>query len=125
MRSSNLGFTLLEVMIALVIMGMLVIILFSATTSTVDAIERSRIKTFSTWIAENKMAELRLAKELPAAREYKQDLDFAQREWELVSKVKKTENPDINRVELEVYLKPGEGRDKEKTHAFTGFVGRY
>ena len=117
------GFTLLEVLVALIFFALIGLVLQQVTAATVGQYRHVELKTFGLWIAENKLAELRLAKSLPKPREYKEDLDFGQYEWQLISKVKTTDNPDIHRVEIEVYQR--DDSDKRKTFSMTGFVGRY
>lgn len=119
------GFTLLEVLIALIFFSLIGMVLQQVTASTVSQYLSVRQKMFASWIAENKLAELRLAKSLPAAREYKEDIDYANEEWQLVSKVKTTENPDINRVEVEVFHTDSITDEKRRKLVLTGFVGRY
>ena len=80
---------------------------------------------FSSWLAENKLTELQLSKTLPLPKEYKEDVEFANEEWQIISKVTKTENPDINKVNVEVYHIDASTNDKHKKLTLTGFVGRY
>ncbi|MFT5716108.1 MAG: general secretion pathway protein I [Oleiphilaceae bacterium] len=119
------GFTLLEVLIALIFFSLIGMVLQQVTASTVSQYLSVRQKMFASWMAENKMAELRLSKTLPAAREYKEDVDFANEEWQLISKVKKTENPDINKVEVEVFHTNTNTDEKRRKLVLTGFIGRY
>ena len=121
----NSGFTLLEVLIALIFFSLIGMILQQVTASTVSQYLSVRQKMFASWMAENKMAEIRLSKSLPSAKEHKEELDFANEEWQLVSKVKKTENPDINKVEVEVYHIDANSDQKRRKLVVTGFVGRY
>ncbi len=117
------GFTLLEVMVALIFFALIGMVLQQVTAATVGQYRHVELKTFGLWIAENKMAALHLAKSLPKPREYKEEVSFGKHEWQLLSKVKATDNPDIHRVDIEVYLLDQD--DKRKTFAMTGFVGRY
>jgi len=119
------GFTLLEVLIALIFFSLIGMVLQQVTASTVSQYLSVRQKMFASWMAENKMAELRLSKDLPKAREYKEELDFANEEWQLISKVKKTENPDINKVEVEVFYVDSSSDEKRRKLVLTGFIGRY
>jgi len=119
------GFTLLEVLIALIFFSLIGMVLQQVTASTVSQYLSVRQKMFASWMAENKMAELRLSKDLPNAREYKEELDFANEEWQLISKVKKTENPDINKVEVEVFYVDSNSDEKRRKLVLTGFIGRY
>lgn len=119
------GFTLLEVLVALVFFSLIGMVLQQVTASTVSQYFAVRHKMFSSWLAENKLTELQLSKTLPPPKEYKEDVEFANEEWQIISKVKKTENPDINKVDVEVYLIDASSNDKNKKLTLTGFVGRY
>lgn len=119
------GFTLLEVMVALVFFSLIGMILQQVTASTVNQYLAVRYKMFSSWLAENKLTELQLSKSLPSAKEYKEDVEFANEEWQIISKVIKTENPDINKVDVEIYHIDASSNDKNKKLTLTGFIGRY
>jgi len=119
------GFTLLEVLIALIFFSLIGMVLQQVTASTVSQYLSIRQKMFASWMAENKMTEIRLSKELPSAREHKEELDFANEEWQLISKVQKTENPDINKVEVEVFHIDSNSDEKRRKLVLTGFIGRY
>ena len=56
------GFTLLEVLIALIFFSLIGMVLQQVTASTVSQYLSVRQKMFASWMAENKMAELRLSK---------------------------------------------------------------
>lgn len=122
---SSKGFTLLEVLVALVFFGLIGMVLQQVTASTLNQYQAVRHKMFSTWLAENKLTELQIAKSLPPAKEYKEDLEFANEEWQLVSKVQTTENPDINKVDIDVFHVDANTNEKHKKLTLTGFLGRY
>lgn len=119
------GFTLLEVLVALVFFSLIGMTLQQVTASTVNQYQAVRHKMFSSWLAENKLTEMQLAKSLPPAKEYKEDLEFANEEWQLVSKVQTTENPDIHKVDVEVFHIDANTSQKTKKLTLTGFLGRY
>jgi general secretion pathway protein I len=119
------GFTLLEVLVALIFFSLIGMVLQQVTASTVNQYLSIRHKIFASWMAENKMAQLQLSKSLPAAKEYKEDLAFANEEWQIISKVKTTENPDINKVDVDVLHVNSETNEKNKKLTLTGFIGRY
>ncbi len=123
--SANKGFTLLEVLVALIFFSLIGLVMQQVTAATVSSYQNVRLKLFASWVAENKMAELRLAKNFPAPKEHKEDVVFGSHEWERVSRIKTTNNPDINRVELDVFYIEPTGSEKTKTLTLTGFVGRY
>lgn len=119
------GFTLLEVLVALIFFSLIGLVMQQVTAATVSNYQHVRLKLFASWIAENKMAEIRLSKNFPLPREHKEELVYGSHEWELVSRIKGTNNPDINRVELDVFYVEPTGSEKTKTLTLTGFVGRY
>jgi len=119
------GFTLLEVLIALTFFALIGMVLQQVTASTVGQYHTVRLKTYAAWIAENKLAEMRLSGSLPSPKEYKEEIDYANLAWQTISKVISTENPDIHRVEIEVHYIDDETNDKRKQLTMTGFVGRY
>lgn len=125
MKIDKRGFTLLEVLVALVFFSLIGMVLQQVTASTVNQYLTVRHKMFSSWLAENKMVELQLAKDLPAAKEHKEDVEFANEAWQVISKVQKTENPDINKVDVEIYHIDAVSNDKNKKLTLTGFLGRY
>ena len=63
MRSK--GFTLLEVMVALMIVAFALTALSASMNQMIDAANTMRDRTYASWIAQNKIAELRLANEIP------------------------------------------------------------
>ena len=119
------GFTLLEVMVALLFFSLIGMVLQQVTASTVNQYLAVRHKMFSSWLAENKLTELQLSKSLAPAKETKEDVEFANEEWQVVSKITKTENPDINKVDVEIYHIDASSNDKNKKLTLTGFIGRY
>jgi len=124
-KHKSQGFTILEVMVALVFFSLIGMVLQQVTASTVSQYMAVRHKMFASWIAENKMAEIRLSKSLPAAREHKEELSFANEEWQLISKVQTTESLDINKVDIDVLHIDAATNEKSKKLTLTGFVGRY
>lgn len=125
MNRKSRGFTLLEVLIALTFFALIGMVLQQVTAATVGQYQTLRLKMFATWLAENKLVELRLIEGVPKAREYKEDKSFAGLDWELVSRVKTTDNPDINKVEIDALYIDRESNEKSKKITLTGFIGRY
>lgn len=119
------GFTLLEVLVALVFFALIGMVLQQVTASTVNQYLGVKNKLFASWIAENKITDLHLSKTLPAAKEYKEELAYGGHDWQVVSRVSKTMNPDINKVEVDVYLIDRDTSNKDKKLTLTSFLGRY
>ena len=55
------GFTLLEVMVALIIVAFSLTALTASMNQMIDAANTLRERTFASWIAQNKITEMRLA----------------------------------------------------------------
>jgi general secretion pathway protein I len=119
------GFTLLEVMMALLIFGIMALTFQKSTSQTIDQYYRIKMHSFADWIAENKMTQLRLAGVLPMAREYKEEVVFANMKWQIKSQVSKTQDPDLVRVDIKVYSKPDDGSKPLQAGVFSGVVGKY
>lgn len=124
-KSSRSGFTLLEVLVALIFFSLIGVVLQSVTASSMSNSLAARANSYATWIAENKLAELRINEGFPAPKSYEEDIEFGTDEWQVTTRVIKTENPDIHRVEVEVFLKRDEFEDPRSIRTLTGFVGRY
>ena len=126
-HSKTKGFTLLEVMIALIIFGLIATVIQKVTAQTIVQSERIRLKTLANWIAENKMAEIRLSDQLPQTRESKEDVEFANEYWNVVSKVLKTDNVNFHRVDLVIYHKSSDDQfDKgNQVLTYSGFAGQH
>lgn len=124
-KSYRSGFTLLEVLVALIFFSLIGVVLQSVTASSMNNSLAARANSYATWIAENKLAELRISEGFPAPKSYEEDIEFGTDEWQVTTRVIKTENPDIHRVEVEVFLKLDEFDDPRPIRTLTGFVGRY
>ncbi|MFD2231749.1 type II secretion system minor pseudopilin GspI [Alkalimarinus sediminis] len=121
------GFTLLEVMIALIIFGLVATVIQKTTSQTISQYERIRLKTIASWIAENKMAEMRLSDSMPQAKESKEEVEFGKDFWQVTSKVTRTSDANLNRVDLTIFHKMSDDQFEQGNQVltFTGYVGRY
>ena len=96
------GFTLIEVMIALMIVA---VALGGAVKAMGNAASNSSAladKTFAQWVGLNQFARLKLSGEWPRPGEQKGDEEMAHRKWLWVQKIIKTEDKNVNRVEISV-----------------------
>lgn len=121
------GFTLLEVMIALIIFSLVATVIQKVTSQTISQYERIRLKTIANWIAENKMAEVRLSGDMPQPKETKDDIEFGKEHWKLITKITTTSEVKLNRVDLVVLHKDSADQfdDGSQILTFSGFVGRH
>lgn len=80
MRAQH-GFTLIEVLVALVIVALGMAALLESLGSAADTSTWLRDKTFAQWIAFNQLQSVRLAGTLPVIGTTDGDLDYAGRHW--------------------------------------------
>lgn len=119
------GFTLLEVMIALIIFGLLALTIQQAASGYMGHYNRLEGQTMANWIAQNEMAEIRLRQELPDITESTDRDEFANREWEISRVVSSTEDPTMRRVELEIKRYDETYQEYRTQLFFDGFVGEH
>ena len=100
---SGAGFTLLEVLVALVIVGTALGASLRAVGSLTQNSHGLRSSMMATWSAENRLTEIRLAREWPAFG--KRTFDCPQDDLKLVceEEVLSTPNPSFRRVEVSVF----------------------
>ena len=113
------GFTLVEVMVALVIAALGLAAVAASVSQMVDAGYVMRQRTYASWIAQNKLAELRLANVLPDVSESSGETDFVGREWSWHATISETGVDNLYRVDVQVGLRDGD----ENIRTVTGFIG--
>ncbi len=105
-KSTTTGFTLIEVLVALMIiavaLGGAVKVMGSAT---VNASILSQ-KSFAQWVGLNQLTKVKLDGIWLKTGESKGETEMAKQKWVWVQKVIKTEIDDVNRLEIDVYLAP-------------------
>lgn len=96
------GFTLLEVLVALVIVGTALGASLRAVGSLTQNSNGLRSAMMATWSAENRLVQIRLARTFPAVG--KQSFDCPQGDMQLVcqEEVIASPNPRLRRVEVSV-----------------------
>ena len=104
------GFTLLEVLVALVIIGVALAAAMRGALSLTTAAEDTRYTMLATMVAENRLLELRLARQGLDVGQTSTPCGQAEVEFECLQTVKSTPNPFFRRVELQVFRVTGDGR---------------
>lgn len=118
------GFTLIEVLVAVLVFGLIATAASEVASNYIGTFERVRDRTMATWIAENEVAQLRLQSDLPQVSEETDDLDYANRHWQVETVVSGTQDENVRRVEVTVFLAPEDG-DKRQLSSLAGFIGDY
>jgi general secretion pathway protein I len=100
---TNRGFTLLEVLVALVIVGTALAAGLRAVGSLTQNSAGLRAAMMATWSAENRLVQIRLGKEFPEMG--KRSFECAQGDLRLMcqEEVLSSPNPQLRRVEVSVY----------------------
>jgi general secretion pathway protein I len=116
------GFTLVEVMVALAIVAIAVPALLFALFQQLDGTEYLRDRSIASWIATDRMSELRLvvAKQGAVPKgELLGETRLAERDWYWWIEQQATEIPGFIRVDVKVSL---EAERIQSLHTLTAFV---
>ena len=114
------GFTLLEVMIALLVitLGMGAVVNTTSETGWKSALLRQ--KTIATWVAQNQMTRYRANRIWGDAHSQSGKVEMANVDWVWKMKISATDDPSLRRLDVEVFI---EGEDALKA-SLTGFIAR-
>jgi len=96
------GFTLIEVLVALLIVALGMGAVLSSLSSAADSTIRLREKTFASWVGFNQLAETRLKAALPANGKTEDDVYFANARWHWQQQVDNTQVQGIKRITIQV-----------------------
>jgi general secretion pathway protein I len=98
------GFTLLEAMVALIIVSLGMMAVSDRLNQYAAAAVQTEQATLASWIATNKLTELSVGPVWPAVGESKEDVDFAGQKWHCEIKVEETPVKNLHRVDVSVSL---------------------
>jgi len=115
------GFTLLEVLVALVIVSLGMIAVFGQVNQSVAATSFLRNKTLAHWIAVDRITELRINREFPSIGEHSDEIEAAHARWITTVKISATPAENLRRIDVSVAFV--ESPDSQLAAA-TGFIGR-
>lgn len=115
------GFTLIEVLVALMVFGLIATAASQVGSQYIGSYERVRDLTLASWIASNRMNELRLQENFPSVSEDSEEQEYAGRRWRVVTKVSETDEPTMRRIEVDIEAYRGRG-DPTPIQSLSGFV---
>jgi general secretion pathway protein I len=115
------GFTLIEVVVALAILGIGMLAVFKTIGDTVNNVEVLRDRSFAEWIADNRITEIRLSGEMPSVEETAGEVEFAGRQWHWVTTVSQTQVRGLRRIDVSV-RRDGDPDDSSIV-TLSGFIG--
>ena len=113
------GFTLIEVMVALAIAALSLAAVTAAMSQMVDAANSMKERTYASWIALNKIAELRLSNVVPEVSDDSGEIEYAGLEWTWRSTISETGVENLFRVDVTVSF----ANSDAIIRTVTGFIG--
>lgn len=119
MRRSSAGFTLVEVLVALGIVAIALLAGLQASAALTTNAERQSDRVLAQLCAQNALAQIRLARQLPDVGESSAHCPQAGRALALRVHVQPTPNPNFRRVDAQL------SRDGEHILLLSTVVGRY
>ncbi|ANI05841.1 type II secretion system protein GspI [Pseudomonas putida SJTE-1] len=112
------GFTLLEVLVALVIFAVLAVAVTSASQHVLVQSQGLEKRLLASWVADNHLMEMRL-QPAPGPGERTLDVMFGQRRWTLQETRRRLGEGAL----LEVHVRVGLASDRQVLHQATGWLG--
>ena len=113
------GFTLIEVLVALAVISISLVAIAGEMISMLNAANTMQERTYASWIAHNKVTEMRLANVIPEVSTSSGELQYANREWAWRAVVSETGVENLFRVDVTVSYPGGDPLSR----AVTGFIG--
>jgi general secretion pathway protein I len=116
------GFTLIEVLIALLVFGLIATAAAEVGSQYIASYERVRDKTLASWLADNRINEIRLRENVPEISENSRDTDFGPYRWRVTTAVLATAEAKMRRVEVTVARYRENGTAPVPIHTLSAFV---
>jgi general secretion pathway protein I len=120
-RVKSSGFTLIEVLVALVVVGLGMLAVIQTVGQTANTTSYIREKTIAHWIAMNQLTQVRLLPNPPPIDKSSDEVEMAGRKWRWQMIVTQTPVESIRRIEVRV--RPEEAPETSSLASVTGFFG--
>lgn len=119
LQSQIKAFTLVEVMVALAIIALSLTAVAAKMGRMIDTSNSMRERTYASWIAQNKIAELRLANVVPDVTATSGEVDYANTTWRWRAVISESGIENLFRVDVSVSYED----DEAVIRTVTGFIG--
>ena len=96
------GFTLIEVLVALLIVALGMGALMTALSSAARSTMQLREKSFAEWVGFNQLSTVRLKRALPSTGKTEGEIEFANSSWHWQQEVSDMDIPGLKRIVIEV-----------------------
>ena len=113
---------MLEILVALAIVAIGISAVMQSVGATAKSLHVAENRILATWVASNRIAEIRLARLWPSVGTIDRSEVLAARTWHYREIVQSTADPDVARVDVIVY--DGPERQHEEARVF-GYITRY
>ncbi|HRG49456.1 MAG: type II secretion system minor pseudopilin GspI [Cellvibrionales bacterium] len=120
-RNQN-GFTLIEIMVALVIFAVLSITLLTRLGGDIRSQQLLEEKTLASVVAENVLSELRIKKDWSSVYASKSTVEMAGKKWDVSTTVNETGIENLRQVDVRVVDTKNK---KGGSYFLTGFIGKH
>lgn len=113
------GFTLLEVMVALLLLSLALVALVRMAGLEARALTQLREATLAQWVAANVIAETRLKGAAASGARSEGRAEMGRQDWRWQMDVSATDEPSLLRLEVRVF--PADSDEGEASASLTGF----
>ena len=121
-RVAQHGFTLIEVLAALIIVSLGMLAVIQAVSQTINNANYLREKTIAHWVGMNKLTEVRLAQTPPPGGDTSGDIEMAGTTWHWRMTIANANDvPTMQRIDIQVA--PQSAGDKVSIASVSGFYG--
>lgn len=124
MPDRNAGFTLLEILVALAVLATAMGALIQSAGGFTRNEAYLRDRTIAEWVARNQMIEQQLAATWPGIGEKKDEVEYAERQWQWVMQVTQTPEENLRRLDIEVFALDSQD-DEQALASLTGYVEKH
>ena len=121
MRVADRGFTLIEVMVALIIVGLAMMGAIQIVSQAAGNSGYLRDKSLAHWVAMNKLTEVRLLKTAAPVAKSSDEVEMGGRKWKWTMNVTQTAVETMRRIDISV--RPEEAAETVRLASITGFYG--
>lgn len=118
------GFTLLEVLVALLLLSLALVALVRLAGLDARATAQLREGTVAQWVAANVLTETRLRDGFPAVGRSNGESTMAGQRWRWTLVVNATDEPGIRRLDVEVVAVDASRNDEGIAARLSGFASR-
>lgn len=103
MRRDDRGFTLLEILAALAIAAVGIAAVMQTASSATSVTQRTEDQLLASWVASNRLTELKVSRVWPAAVTIDGTAVMGGRNWHYRERISTTPDPDLLRADITVF----------------------